>query len=136
MLGFQAAGAAPLVEGAPVANPETLASAIRIGNPARGEEAVGVVEESGGAIAAVTDEEIVSAYRFLASREGVFCEPSSAASVAGLMVHGVPEGVERVVCVLTGHGLKDPDTALASADPVIACEPELDAVAEAIWGGG
>ncbi len=136
MLGFQAAGAAPLVEGAPVANPETLASAIRIGNPARGEEAVGVVEESGGAIAAVTDEENVSAYRFLASREGVFCEPSSAASVAGLMVHGVPEGVERVVCVLTGHGLKDPDTALASADPVIACEPELDAVAEAIWGGG
>ncbi|MBU6336766.1 MAG: threonine synthase [Acidobacteria bacterium] len=136
MLGFQAAGAAPLVEGAPVANPETLASAIRIGNPARGEEAVGVVEESGGAIAAVTDEEIVSAYRFLASREGVFCEPSSAASVAGLMVHGVPEGVERVVCVLTGHGLKDPDTALASADPVIACEPELDAVAEAIWGEG
>ena len=136
MLGFQAAGAAPLVEGAPVANPETLASAIRIGNPARGEEAVGVVEESGGAIAAVTDEEIVSAYRFLASREGVFCEPSSAASVAGLMVHGVPEGVERVVCVLTGHGLKDPDTALGSADPVIACEPELDAVAEAIWGGG
>ena len=136
MLGFQAAGAAPLVEGAPVANPETLASAIRIGNPARGEEAVGVVEESGGAIAAVTDEEIVSAYRFLASREGVFCEPSSAASVAGLMVHGVPEGVERVVCVLTGHGLKDPDTALASADPVIACEPELDAVSEAIWGGG
>ncbi len=136
MLGFQAAGAAPLVEGAPVANPETLASAIRIGNPARGEEAVGVVEESGGAIAAVTDEEIISAYRFLASREGVFCEPSSAASVAGLMVHGVPEGVERVVCVLTGHGLKDPDTALASADPVIACEPELDAVAEAIWGEG
>jgi len=134
MLGFQAAGAAPLVEGARVENPETLASAIRIGNPARGEEAIAAVRESGGAIAAVSDEEIVAAYRFLASREGVFCEPSSAASVAGLMVHGVPEGVERVVCVLTGHGLKDPDTALGSADPVIPCEPQLDAVTEAIWG--
>ena len=135
MLGFQAAGSAPLVEGAPVARPETLASAIRIGNPARGDEALAVVEESGGTIAAVTDEQIVEAYRFLASREGVFCEPSSAASVAGLLVHGVPDGVERVVCVLTGHGLKDPATALESAEPVIACEPELDAVAEAIWGG-
>ncbi|MFM8561969.1 MAG: threonine synthase [Solirubrobacterales bacterium] len=135
MLGFQAAGAAPLVEGAPVARPETLASAIRIGNPARGEEALAAVEESGGAIAAVTDEQIVDAYRFLASREGVFCEPSSAASVAGLLVHGVPDGVERVVCVLTGHGLKDPATALESADPVIPCEPEVDAVVEAIWGG-
>ena len=135
MLGFQAAGAAPLVEGAPVSQPETLASAIRIGNPARGGEALAAVEESGGAIAAVTDEQIVDAYRFLASREGVFCEPSSASSVAGLLVHGVPEGVERVVCVLTGHGLKDPATALESADPVIPCEPELDAVVEAIWGG-
>lgn len=134
MLGFQAAGAAPLVEGAPVAEPETLASAIRIGKPARGEEALAVVEESGGRIAAVTDEQIVDAYRFLASREGVFCEPSSAASVAGLLVHGVPEGVERVACVLTGHGLKDPDTALASADAVIPCERSVDAVADAIWG--
>ena len=135
LLGFQAAGAAPLVDGAPVDEPETLASAIRIGHPARGEEAAGVVEESGGGFAAVTDEQIVAAYRFLASREGVFCEPSSAASVAGLMVHGVPDGVERVVCVLTGHGLKDPDTALASSDPVIPCEPSIDEVIEAIWGG-
>ena len=135
MLGFQAAGAAPLVNGAVVDQPETLASAIRIGNPARGDEALDAVEESGGAIAAVTDEQIVDAYRFLAAREGVFCEPSSAASVAGLMVHGVPEGVERVACVLTGHGLKDPDTALSSADPVIPCDPEIDAVVEAIWGG-
>src|ERR687889_2370307 len=99
MLGFQAEGAAPLVHGAPVSNPETVASAIRIGNPARWEEATAAMTESGGAIEAVTDEEILAAYRFLAAREGVFCEPASAASVAGLLKLGVPAGLDtKVVC--------------------------------------
>ena len=88
MLGFQAAGAAPLVLGAPVARPETVASAIRIGNPARWEEAMDAMTSSGGAVRAVTDEQILDAYRFLAAREGVFCEPASAASVAGLLTYG------------------------------------------------
>jgi len=134
MLGFQAAGAAPLVLGHPVEQPETLASAIRIGDPARGEEALSAVAESGGAINSVTDEQILEAYRFLADHDGVFCEPSSAASVAGLIVHGVPEGVERIVCVLTGHGLKDPETAIEVGGEIIACEPELAAVEAAVWG--
>ena len=109
MLGFQAAGAAPLVHGKPVEHPETVASAIRIGNPARWEEAMDAMTSSGGAVKALTDDEILAAYRFLAATEGVFCEPASAASVAGLLVHGAGEGVRRVVCVLTGHGLKDPE---------------------------
>jgi threonine synthase len=134
MLGFQAAGSAPLVLGHPVEQPETLASAIRIGDPARGDEALSAVAESGGAINSVTDDQILEAYRFLASRDGVFCEPSSAASVAGLIAHGVPEGVERIVCVLTGHGLKDPETAIDVGDGIIACEPDLAAVEAAVWG--
>jgi threonine synthase len=133
MFGFQAAGAAPLVEGAPVANPETVASAIRIGNPARWEEAMDAMTSSQGAVRAVTDAQILDAYRFLASREGVFCEPASAASVAGLIVHGAG-GAERVACVLTGHGLKDPSTALDQAGAVVPCEPELAAVEEAVLG--
>jgi threonine synthase len=133
LLGFQAAGAAPLVVGHPVAEPETVASAIRIGNPARWEEAMDAVTSSRGRIAAVTDEQILDAYRLLAAGEGVFCEPASAASVAGLLAHGLPETPgggrpETVVCVLTGHGLKDPDTALGKAPAVTGCEPELDAV--------
>ena len=134
MLGFQAAGSAPLVLGHPVEQPETLASAIRIGDPARGDEALSAVAESGGAINSVTDDQILEAYRFLASRDGVFCEPSSAASVAGLIAHGVPEGVERIVCVLTGHGLKDPETAIDVGDGIVACEPDLAAVEAAVWG--
>ncbi len=90
MFGFQAAGAAPLVHGAPVEHPETVASAIRIGNPARWEEAMNAMTASGGAVAAVTDEQILGAYRFLAATEGIFCEPASAASVAGLLTHGAP----------------------------------------------
>jgi threonine synthase len=132
MLGFQAAGAAPLVQGAPVEHPETVASAIRIGNPARWEEAMNAMTSSGGAVRAVTDAEILMAYRFLAANEGVFCEPASAASVAGLLVHGAGEGVQRVVCVLTGHGLKDPDTALDQAGSVVACDPELGAIERAV----
>jgi threonine synthase len=133
MLGFQAAGAAPLVHGAPVERPETVASAIRIGNPARWEEAMAAVTESRGAIEAVTDEEILTAYRLLAASEGVFCEPASAASVAGLLKHGAA-GASRVVCVLTGHGLKDPQTALEQSGSVVPCEPELEAVERAVLG--
>ena len=111
--GFQAAGAAPLVHGAPVEKPETVASAIRIGNPARWEEAMGAFTASRGQVRAVTDAQILDAYRLLAREEGVFCEPASAASVAGLLKVGVPEGTRTVVCTLTGHGLKDPDRAIA-----------------------
>jgi threonine synthase len=131
MLGFQAAGAAPLVHGAPVEHPETVASAIRIGNPARWEEAMDAMSSSGGAVAAVTDDQILDAYRFLAAREGVFCEPASAASVAGLLTHGAG-GAERVVCVLTGHGLKDPQTALECAGAVLPCEASLGALEEVV----
>jgi threonine synthase len=134
MLGFQAAGAAPLVHGKPVEHPETVASAIRIGNPARWEEAMDAMTSSGGAVKAVTDAEILAAYRFLAATEGVFCEPASAASVAGLLVHGAGEGVRRVVCVLTGHGLKDPQTALEQSGSVVACDPELAAIERAVLG--
>ncbi len=129
--GFQAEGAAPLVHGAPVAQPETVASAIRIGNPARWEEAMGAVTSSRGLIRAVSDAEILAAYRMLASEEGVFCEPASAASVAGLLKYGA-EGC--VVCVLTGHGLKDPTTALDQARSVIPCEPDLKSVEKAVLG--
>jgi threonine synthase len=127
MLGFQAAGAAPIVLGHPVEEPETIATAIRIGNPAGWYSATAAAAESGGSITAVTDDEIMEAYTFLASQESVFCEAASSASVAGLIKHGVPEG-SKVVCVLTGHGLKDPDLAIKaiSVPPVI--ELGLDAV--------
>jgi threonine synthase len=134
MLGFQAAGAAPLVAGHVIEHPETVASAIRIGNPARWEEAMAAMTSSQGMVRAVSDEEILDAYKFLAAVEGVFCEPASAAGVAGLLKYGAPEGVERIVCVLTGHGLKDPQTALMHAGSVVPCEPELDAVEHAVLG--
>jgi threonine synthase len=129
LFGFQAEGAAPLVIGKRVDNPETVASAIRIGNPARWEEAMDAVTSSRGEIRAVSDEEILDAYAFLGMHEGVFCEPASAASVAGLLRYGA-EG--RVVCVLTGHGLKDPTTAIDRAPPVIPCEPDIDSVEQAV----
>ena len=129
--GYQAEGAAPLVNGAPVENPETVASAIRIGNPARWEEAMDAFTSSRGEVRAVSDDEILAAYALLGEREGVFCEPASAASVAGLLKYGA-EG--RVVCVLTGHGLKDPTTALARATPVVPCEPRIDDVERAVLG--
>jgi threonine synthase len=131
LFGFQAEGAAPLVHGKPVAHPETVASAIRIGNPARWEEAMEAFTASRGNVAAVSDAQIIDAYRFLAANEGVFCEPASAASVAGLLAHGV-DGAERVVCVLTGHGLKDPQTALAHAGAVVPCEPDIASVERAV----
>jgi threonine synthase len=129
--GYQAEGAAPLVHGAPVESPETIASAIRIGNPARWEEAMDAFTSSRGEVRAVSDAEILDAYSLLGEREGVFCEPASAASVAGLLKYGA-EG--RVVCVLTGHGLKDPQTALARAAPVVPCEPRIEDVERAVLG--
>ncbi|MFL5849804.1 MAG: threonine synthase [Solirubrobacteraceae bacterium] len=131
MYGFQAEGAAPLVRGTPVAQPETVASAIRIGNPARWEDAMAAMTDSGGRVSAVSDEQILACYRMLAAAEGIFCEPASAASVAGLLAHGAG-GAERIVCVLTGHGLKDPDTALDHAGGVVPCEPELAALEQAV----
>ena len=119
MWGFQAAGAEPIVLGHPVDNPETIATAIRIGNPASWVPALEVIHESLGDIRAVTDDEIIDAYRFIARYESVFCEPASAASVAGILKFGVPKG-STVVCVLTGNGLKDPDTAVStSAKPQV-----------------
>jgi threonine synthase len=129
LFGFQAEGAAPLVHGAPVENPETVASAIRIGNPARWEEAMDAVTSSRGEIRAVSDAEILEAYAFLGMNEGVFCEPASAASIAGLLKYGA-EGT--VVCVLTGHGLKDPTTAIDRAPGVISCDPEFSALESAV----
>jgi len=127
MQGFQAAGAAPLVLGHDVENPETLATAIRIGRPASKYGALAAAAESGGAIRAVTDEQILAAYKLLANAEGVFCEPASAASVAGLLEFGVTPG-SNVVCVLTGHGLKDPDVAIGQIPVPTAVEATYDAI--------
>ncbi len=134
LYGFQAEGAAPLVLGHPVAQPETVASAIRIGNPARWEDAMNAMTDSRGSIRSLSDSEILAAYRLLASREGMFCEPASAASVAGLLKYGTG-GAERVVCVLTGRGLKDPETALEHNDGLtIHCAAERGALEEAVLG--
>ena len=127
MWGFQAAGAAPLVLGHVVAEPDTIATAIRIGNPASADGARRAVSESNGQIRSVTDAEILEAYQFLARYEGIFCEPASAASVAGLLVHGVPEGA-TIVCVLTGNGLKDPDTALSISPRPLSIDASVDAL--------
>ena len=132
LFGFQAEGAAPLVLGRKVEQPETIASAIRIGNPARWEEAMEAMTASRGMVRAVSDREIIGAYRLLAAREGVFCEPASAASVAGLLRYGA-DGCARLACVLTGHGLKDPDTALGKAPAVIGCENDVRAVEKAVF---
>jgi threonine synthase len=127
MLGFQAAGAAPLVLGHPVENPETIATAIRIGNPASWYSATAAASESGGSISAVTDDEIMDAYTFLAKEESIFCEAASSASVAGLVKNGVPEG-STVVCVLTGHGLKDPDLAIKAISVPSVVDLDLETV--------
>jgi threonine synthase len=129
--GYQAEGAAPLVRGERVERPETVASAIRIGNPARWEDAMNAFTASRGEVRAVSDAEILEAYSLLGQREGVFCEPASAASVAGLLKYGA-EGT--VVCVLTGHGLKDPQTAMDRAAPVVPCQPDIASVEKAVLG--
>lgn len=131
MMGFQAAGAAPIVLGEPVENPETVATAIRIGNPASWRSAESAASESSGGIWAVTDDEILSAYRTVASEEGVFCEPASAASIAGLLQRheaGKLEFGATVVCVLTGAGLKDPDRAIAESGRPISLPAEIGAI--------
>ncbi len=133
MLAGQAAGAAPLVTRAPVPNPTTVATAIRIGNPARLDQALEAVEQSHGGIRAIPDEGILAAYRLLAQEEGVFCEPASAASVAALLEaarDGLVEPGARVVCVLTGHGLKDPDTAGQEGAEIMRCPPAVERLEE------
>ena len=133
MIGFQSAGAAPLVLGHPVKEPETIATAIRIGHPARGEQALAAARDSGGLIDAVTDEEIIAAYHLVANTEGTFCEPASAASLAGVIKkqrEGLFGAGDTVVCVLTGHGLKDPDTAISTGPDVTHVEADFDRVVE------
>jgi threonine synthase len=131
MLGWQAAGSAPLVVGEPVLHPETIATAIRIGNPASWQGAIEARDESGGEIGSITDDDILDAYRKLASLEGVFVEPASAASVAGLLRArdtGLLERGETVVCTVTGHGLKDPNRAIAQVETGPAVDATPDAV--------
>jgi threonine synthase len=136
MIGFEAEGAMAIVKGEPIAEPETVATAIRIGNPASWQGAVNAAKESQGQINYVTDDEILSAYRQIAAKEGIFAEPASAASIAGVMkLHreGYFKGGETVVCVLTGHGLKDPNNAIkvVNNDPLVVPDTE-EAVMEAI----
>ena len=133
MLGFQAAGAAPIVNGEIVKSPQTIATAIRIGNPASWDAAIAARDESGGRIEAVTDRQILAAYRLLAAREGVFVEPASAASVAGLLMarenDWIPAGLQ-VVCTVTGNGLKDPEWAIAGAPAPVTVPIDAAAAAE------
>ena len=140
MLGFQAAGAAPLVHGEPVAHPETVATAIRIGNPASWDGAMEAIEDSGGHLDVVTDEEILAAQRWLASKEGLFVEPASAASIAGLLkcaegargADGSPLDIiqpeSTVVCTVTGHGLKDSDVILTAEFPMFQAKTDAEDV--------
>ncbi|MBI2953429.1 MAG: threonine synthase [Chloroflexi bacterium] len=136
MLGFEAEGSAPIVRDEVVSDPQTVATAIRIGNPASWKSAVAARDESGGLIDCVSDEEILAAQRLLARLEGVFAEPASAASVAGLLKLSAAGSLDlkerRVVCVLTGHGLKDPDTAARQGEPVIRIEPQVEAAERAL----
>ncbi len=138
MMGFQAEGAAPIVHGHIVKEPKTVATAIRIGNPASWQKAVAARDESGGTIDMVSDDEILSAYRLLATRAGIFGEPASAASLAGLIKlsqKGMDFSQKRVVCIITGTGLKDPDTVLKSAPPVLELSADLAVVERALgWG--
>jgi threonine synthase len=131
MLGFQAAGAAPIVKGHPIENPQTIATAIRIGNPASWEQAEAARDESAGLIDMVSDTQILAAYKLLAAKEGVFVEPASAASIAGLLKlkqKGYFRQPSKIVCILTGHGLKDPDRAIKSIKEPKVLKPSLKAV--------
>lgn len=138
MMGFEAEGAAPIVRGKAVPNPQTIATAIRIGNPASWQKAVAARDESGGIIDSVSDEEILNAYRLLAVKEGIFGEPASAASLAGLIKqvkNGASFSSKRVVCIVTGTGLKDPDTALKSAHELPEVPADLETVEKIILQG-
>lgn len=140
MLGFQAAGSAPIVLGHAVENPKTVATAMCIGNPVNWQRALAVKDKSGGLIEAVSDEEILVAYRLLAAKAGVFCEPASAASVAGLLklqARGYFKGQDdlAVVCVLTGHGLKDPDNALKQIPQLMSVAADYDTIRKVIMEG-
>ena len=131
MWGFQAEGAAPIVRGYPIEKPETVATAIRIGNPASWKKAEVARDESGGGIEMVTDEEILAAYKLLSQKEGIFCEPASAAGIAGIIRYGEKIGLghgEVVVATLTGHGLKDPDNAIKQSRPAVTLPPEKSAI--------
>lgn len=136
MLGFQAEGAAPIVLGHPVKDPKTIATAIKIGNPASWKQAENARDESGGLIDIVSDDEILAAYKLLASKEGVFVEPASAASVAGVLKLAKKGYFNvqriRIVCVLTGHGLKDPDRAIASVDKPKILKPKMELILKEI----
>jgi len=135
MIGFQAAGSAPIVNKKIIKKPETIATAIKIGNPASWKQAEAARDESGGLIEAVTDDEILNAYKFLAGKEGVFVEPASAASVAGVLKKSKEnyfKSGSTVVCILTGHGLKDPDRAIASVEKPKVVEADLKAVLKEI----
>jgi len=141
MCGFQAAGSAPIVEGHPIEKPETIATAIRIGNPASWKQAEDARDESGGLIDAVTDDQILDAYQILSEKEGIFVEPASAASVAGLLKmhsqgyfseHKKSDAVNRIVCILTGHGLKDPDRAIKTVKEPKVVPANIDAVVNEI----
>lgn len=135
MMGFQAEGAAPIVKGEVIKNPETIATAIRIGNPASWEDAVRVRDESNGIIDSVSDEEILKAYRLISEREGIFCEPASAASVAGMIKLNKKKVFKKdtiVVCTLTGHGLKDPDVAIKSFEKPITKPINLKEIVEVL----
>jgi threonine synthase len=138
MMGFQAEGAAPIVRGHPIEKPQTIASAIRIGNPASWQKAVAARDESGGTIDMVSDDEIMAALRLMAARAGIFGEPASAASLAGLIKlvkKGMDFSAKRVVCVVTGNGLKDTETVLKGAKPFLELPPDLATVEQALgWG--
>ncbi len=133
MIGWQAEGAAPIVKGFPIKNPQTIATAIKIGNPYSWQPALQAAKESNGFIDAVSDEEILEAYRLVASTEGVFCEPASAASIAGVIKayrKGIFKGGETVVCTLTGNGLKDPDTVIKASDKPVEMPPDINQIAK------
>ncbi|WP_028950279.1 threonine synthase [Sulfurihydrogenibium subterraneum] len=132
MIGWQAEGSAPIVKGFPIKNPQTIATAIRIGNPYSWQPALQAAKESNGFIDAVSDEEILQAYKLVASTEGVFCEPASAASIAGVIKaykKGLFKGGETIVCTLTGNGLKDPDTVIKASEKPVELPPDLNEIA-------
>jgi threonine synthase len=137
-MGFEAEGSAAIVKGKPILNPKTIASAIRIGNPASWKSATTARDDSGGVIDSVTDDEILSAYTSLAVKEGIFGEPASAASVAGLIKKaksGIDFSDKKVVCIITGTGLKDPDTALKSAHTIPEIPADLETIEKIIVRG-